>query len=57
MLSDEEKKDYVDAEPNQLPEARTMYDILITSHQLQALLVYRRGVFLPFHRFHIHLAR
>jgi hypothetical protein len=62
-LSDEEKRDYLDAElcvltspaKTKLPGALTMYDDLVATHQLQTTLVHSTGTFLPYHRFYIHL--
>ncbi len=61
-LSADEKHAYIDAElcvmgtpaKTNLPGAKTRFDELVSSHQIQALLVHSTGVFLPFHRYLLH---
>ncbi|KAK3987798.1 Di-copper centre-containing protein, partial [Cladorrhinum sp. PSN332] len=62
-LSNAAKKAYLDAEvcvmntPSTLPlpGVRNKYDELVSIHQLHALTIHSTGVFLPWHRWYLHL--
>ncbi|KAK4167230.1 hypothetical protein QBC43DRAFT_349349 [Cladorrhinum sp. PSN259] len=62
-LSNAHKKAYLDAEvcvmstnaTLPLPGVRTKYDELVSIHQLHALTIHSTGVFLPWHRWYLHL--
>ncbi|KAK4448696.1 Grixazone synthase [Podospora aff. communis PSN243] len=41
--------------PTAIPGARTRYDDFVGSHILQTLFVHASGLFLPYHRYYVHL--
>jgi len=61
-LTEDEKRDYLTAEicvmsmPGRanLPGAVTVFDDLVSSHQIQALQIHSTGVFLPYFRYMLH---
>ena len=40
---------------NQFPGAVTRFDELVSSNQIQGLLIHSTGVFLPYHRYLLHI--